>query len=58
MTKLDLYWESNKGWYYTDKDGVAHLKDDAPQKAKESYKHYLEQMKRCKEQRKKSKLIL
>ncbi len=43
MRKLDLFWESNDDWWEC-KDGIPVLKESAPQEAKESYEHYLEQM--------------
>lgn len=46
MRKLDYFWKSNKDWWYRDKNYVARLKDSAPPEAQESYKHYLEQIKR------------
>lgn len=43
MRNVDLYWRSNKEWW----EFINHvpvIKKDAPQKAQESYKRYLEQM--------------
>jgi len=45
MKRLDLRWMDNEDWY-TYKDGNAVLKDTAPKEAKESYKRYLEQIKK------------
>lgn len=44
MRKLDMYWMSNKEWYFI-KDMTFHIKDDAPEEAKKSFAHYLEQTK-------------
>lgn len=44
MTKLDFYWQSNQEWYHWEKMQPV-LNDDAPDEAKESYKHYQEQLK-------------
>ena len=53
MTKMDCYWHTNPEWYYRDKEGRPHIKSDAPEKAKESFKRYCEQMKRYNEYAKK-----
>lgn len=45
MKILEHYWMSNKDWWYW-KNGIQILKDDAPPEAQESYKRYLEQIKR------------
>ena len=37
------YWITNKDWYYYDEDGEVHLKDTAPQKAKDSWKEFQEE---------------
>ena len=44
MTKgLDDYWEQNRDWWHF--EGFTQvINDNAPQKAKESYKKYLEQI--------------
>lgn len=52
MTKMDCYWMSNHDWWYF-KNGRRVLKDTAPKEAQESYKRYLEQMKRYNEYAKK-----
>ena len=42
-----MYWMSNKNWYHF--EGLKPvINDDAPEEAKESYKHYLEQVKEAK----------
>lgn len=46
MRKLDLFWQTNRDWWYRDKNLVPRLKEDAPKEAQDSYKHYLEQIKR------------
>lgn len=43
MRKLDLFWKSDHDWWGF-KDGVPVLKGSAPQEARVSYEHYLEQM--------------
>lgn len=50
MRKLDFYWKTNKGWYYRKENGVCVLKDDAPEEAKKSYKHFLEQEREAEKQ--------
>ncbi len=40
MKKKYLRW---KKWSHYEEDGVCVLNDDAPEEAKESYKHYLKQ---------------
>jgi hypothetical protein len=44
MRKLDLYWKSNREWWEY-KNHIPTIKESAPEKAKESYKRYLEQIK-------------
>ena len=45
MTKLDDFWMSNKDWIEERERGFGwKLRDDAPEEAKESYNHYLEQL--------------
>ena len=45
MRKLDTYWRSNKAWFhYVGENRVPVVNDDAPIKARNSYKHYLEQL--------------
>ena len=46
MRKLDYFWATNRDWWYRKENGVKVLKKDAPPEAQESYKHYLEQIKR------------
>lgn len=45
MRKFDMFWRSNKEWYHFE-DGYFVVNDNAPEEAKKSYEHYLEQ---CKE---------
>lgn len=45
MRTLDFYWKSNKEWYEI-KNCVHVIREDAPKEAKESYKRYLEQIKK------------
>lgn len=45
MRHLDYYWMSNENWYHMNKNCVYVLNDDAPQEAKKSYEHFLEQEK-------------
>ena len=46
MTKLDNFWMSNEDWIEERESGFGwKLRDDAPEEAQESYKHYLEQLK-------------
>lgn len=47
MRKLDFYWKSNKSWYHRKDNLVPVINADAPKEAQESYKHYLEQVKRA-----------
>ena len=35
-----LYWMSNKDWYYCDKKGEPHVKDEAPERAKKSFERW------------------
>lgn len=43
MTKLDLYWESNKDWYT--REGFEYkIKDTAPDEAKKSFERYKSQL--------------
>ena len=44
MEKLDLYWASNKDWYYCE-GCIAILADDAPPEAKASYDNCMRQLK-------------
>ena len=44
MRKYDLYWQSNRDWWYINDDCTPVVKDDAPQEAKESYQRYLDQI--------------
>lgn len=34
------YWITNEDWYYYDDEGEVHIKEDAPKKAKESFKEF------------------
>lgn len=43
MKALDFYWMSNKEWTRIE-NGQIVIKEDAPQKAQESYKRYLKQL--------------
>ena len=45
MTKLNLYWKSKREWYHLTENGDFVVNDDAPKKAKDSYKEYLNQLK-------------
>jgi hypothetical protein len=40
--ELYLYWFTNPEWYDYDKDEKPYLTEKAPEKAKESFKKYLE----------------
>ena len=42
MRAYDVYWMSNPDWY-TIKDGLTIIKEDAPPDAQRSYDRYLEQ---------------
>lgn len=46
MRKFDVYWKSNKDWYFYD-GLVPKLKEDAPEEAKKSFEHYLKQKRVC-----------
>jgi len=43
MKRIDMHWMDKKEWWEV-KDNVPVVKNDAPQEAQESYKHYLEQI--------------
>lgn len=43
MRKLDLFWQSNDEWWEL-QNHIPVLKETAPPEARESYEHYLEQM--------------
>ena len=43
MKKLDLYWKSDRSWWEF-KNHIQVIKKDAPPKAQESYKRYLQQI--------------
>lgn len=45
MKKLDYYWLSNPAWWHWTENADRVLNDDAPEEAKKSYEHYLEQKK-------------
>lgn len=49
MRKLDLFWKTNREWYYYDENLSVHLKSSAPDEAKESFKKYLAQKEAGKE---------
>lgn len=38
--KESLYWKTNKEWYFVNEKGEFELKDNVPQKVKESFKLY------------------
>ena len=42
MRAYDVFWMKNEEWYIR-KNGIAIIKDDAPQEAQDSFVHYLEQ---------------
>ncbi len=44
MTKYEWYWLSNRDWYFRRDDGVAVIRDDAPEEAKKSYRIFLDQL--------------
>lgn len=43
MKKLDYFWRSNEAWFHMNENCVFVLNDDAPEEARISYEHYLEQ---------------
>lgn len=43
MLKDKPYFMTNKDWYYIDDDWNIRIKDDAPEKAKESYRKWMEE---------------
>ena len=43
MRKLDLYWMSDESWW-TFKNDIPVIKDDAPEEAKESFRRYIRQV--------------
>ena len=43
MRKLDYDWMADKSWFHLDESGEFVVNDDAPEEAKKSYAHYLEQ---------------
>lgn len=45
MRIFEHYWLSNKNWWHWD-NGIQVINNDAPPKAQESYKIYIEQIKR------------
>ena len=48
MKRPSYYFLKNKEWYYFDIEKCCYkLKPDAPQKAKESYKEYCDDLKRA-----------
>lgn len=44
MTKLDCYWATNKNWYYINENCDFVIREDAPEEAKKSFEHYLQQL--------------
>lgn len=42
---FEFYWSSNEDWFYYDENQQPHMKDDAPDQAKESFKAYCKQQK-------------
>ncbi len=50
MTKLDYFWMSKEEWIKEKENGFGYeLREDAPEEAKESYRHYLEQVEKATE---------
>lgn len=45
MRAYDFYWRTSKSWYHYDETEFPVVNDDAPEKAKKSYEHFLEQVK-------------
>ncbi len=43
MRKLDYDWLAEKSWSHRNESGERVINDDAPEEAKKSYAHYLEQ---------------
>lgn len=43
MKKVDLFWMSNPAWWYVE-DLTYHIKEDAPEEAKDSFYRYLKQI--------------
>ena len=50
MRKFDFFWATNRDWYHWTEDGDRVINPDAPPEAQESYKHYLEQDKKAREE--------
>lgn len=46
MRKLDCYWMENDEWWHYNENLFPVINDDAPEEAKKSYEHYLEQTSR------------
>ncbi len=44
MRRLDYCWSSNPDWWHYTVDGERVINDEAPELAKESYRHYLRQL--------------
>lgn len=44
MKRLDYGWSSRPDWWHYDEEGERVINDDAPEIAKESYRHYLSQL--------------
>ena len=45
MRKYDTFWMSNKNWWHWSEAGDQILNEDAPEEAKKSYAHFLQQRK-------------
>ena len=45
MRTCDMYWHSNKSWWYVNDKYEYAMYDDAPEEAKESFKRWLIQIK-------------
>lgn len=45
MIRNDIYWKTNRDWWYYDENLNPVLKEDAPLEAKRSYENYLKQIK-------------
>ena len=35
------YWHTNEDWFWIDEKNVPHIKDDAPEEAKESFRLFM-----------------
>lgn len=45
MKKLDFKWQEDERWWHYSDDGRVVIHKDAPNEVKESYAHYLSQLK-------------